>query len=349
VKALAALLLAGAAAAAPATPPIELKADARVELLGVLQTLAGGGRASPAEKARILARYGRWKESPAVAGLRAIEGKNGRRSPLALIAPFLTEPPELAWTSERGDLPDAFVDAAGGAAALETFLADARAFARASRFAEDFRARAARRAKEEAAARAELGGRDPFAALLDYLGRPLDARMSVVLSDVFEPGEMNSFVIPYPSRERGRPRRTMRVVTVLTPTPEGGWGLGPPTLGRIWNEPLYAALEYDLDAFEPRLAAASAPRLAVGDGCPPSPEACGRHLIVAAVARRLDARWFGSEPSAPAAGAPCAERAAAALADALRDGRERGRPARLADALPDLVARLETPLCGKAP
>jgi len=345
-RVLAALLaLVLAAPVRAAGPRVAFRVDPRFELLGVLQTLAGGGLASGPARDAIFARYGRWKEHPAVADLRAIEAKNGRRDPLALIALFLSAPPELQWTAERRDLPDMFVDAAGGGDALARFLDDARAFARDSDFSADFDARAEERRRAEAAARAPLGGRDPLVLLDDYVGRPLDARLEVILCGVFDPGEQNSFVIPYPSLEHGPVRGPLRVYTILTPTTGGNWGISAPSLSRLWNEPLYASLIADLDRFDARLAAAKTDRLAADGGCPPSPAACGKHLIVMAIARRLDARLFGSAAEEPAPRS-CADRAVAALEEVLRAGRERGRPPRVADALPALVARLETPLCG---
>lgn len=192
---LALLLLRSTAAAAPL-----IAVDPRLELLGVVQRLAGLEKAEPddAEYARLVdRRFGPWRGHPAVklyADLAA-----GPGDPLGVVLLYYTDPPELALKDPAGPVP--FADTEDGGEKILSFVLQLRDFARKSGFPEFFRENAARYAAVERAARAEVGALDPEAAIGRYVGIDLQARRHYGLSLLYSPRLNDSFIVPYPDVE----------------------------------------------------------------------------------------------------------------------------------------------------
>jgi len=127
------LLLTAASPLRPQSLPVRV--DPRLELLGVVQLLAGNAPTATdlrfPYRARVEARFGGFREHPAVQMLRRL-GPRG----LAFDAPVIallhcSAPPALAPTTPT---PEAIVRRAGGADTLAAWLQALRDFAAASRF-----------------------------------------------------------------------------------------------------------------------------------------------------------------------------------------------------------------------
>lgn len=346
-----ALLLSLAVCARAEAPRLTAEIDPRLELFGAIQTLAGGGKALPAERDYVTESFGALRAHPAITGYKKLSAGCGRRCGFALAALFLTPPPELDWTKDAGDLPEYFIDNSGRRAEFEAWLKDARDFAAKAGFAERFAARRAAYARYEDSARRELGGRPWLETLEAYVGRPFDGQVRLLLSPTFEPGELSEFIIPYPflNGETARPG-PYRVFAVTRPKPSAGepaWGLGRPPANALWNEPLNVTLSPALDARAKDLEASAGLFPAVGAECPSPWKTCAKHLVVMAAARRLDAKIFKAE--SPRHPGSCGDQAIAALAERLRTGYEtdRKRFADLPAFLPLLLETLGAVRCAK--
>lgn len=317
------VLLAVSARAAAPDPRLAASADPRLELMGVVQQLAGG---SP--DAVIAKRFGPWRSHPAVAGYRRLVGRAGRRHGLGVIALFLSPPPALAWTDKKQDLPYAFLDALGGEKDVEAWLDQLRDFARASDFAGYEKETAAARQALGRRVQAELARTGWLAALEKYAGRRLDGRAQVLLSPLFDPGELDEFIIPYPMLMGGTvPPGPYEVDTIARP---------PISANAALNEPIYALLNADLDAHAADAAPSAGLFQSLRGSCPSPWATCAKHLIVMAVASRVAAMAPGGEAGG------CQEQAIAVLSERLKTEYEtdRKRYPTLPKFLPHLYATL---------
>ncbi len=123
-----ALLLAAALPAA-AAPRLDARCDARVDVLGVVQTLAGRRKAEPPlppSMADVTTRFAAWKGHPAVTTYARIADERGGAEAYVLVLSALGEPPAFAWPAPRPAISRDFIDASGGDEALEAFLRDLR-------------------------------------------------------------------------------------------------------------------------------------------------------------------------------------------------------------------------------
>lgn len=189
------LLLAALCSAASAAP--EIAVDPRLELLGVVQRLAGREAFPPddAEYARLVdERFGALRGHPAVR-LYAELGA-GPFDPLGVVLLHYSDPPELALKDPSLAVP--FADGERDGERLLSFLWQLRDFSARSGFPEFFREQRPRYARVEAAARAELGPLDPEAAFGRYAGLDLQIRRHYALSLLYSPRLRNSYIIPYP-------------------------------------------------------------------------------------------------------------------------------------------------------
>ena len=116
MKALGLLLLLAPAWGAPAPAALTTAAvDPRLELLGVVQRLAGPGKPGT----EVEARFGRWRDHEAVR--RYAEAAARGDETLALIALAWSDPPELAWARPMKGVSRDFMARAGGEEAVEAF------------------------------------------------------------------------------------------------------------------------------------------------------------------------------------------------------------------------------------
>lgn len=146
----------------------DLAFDPRVELYSALLALSRSTAPAGSDYARaFLGRLAPFAGHPAVAGAAALEKRAPADALPARLLLRLSHPPELA---ERSPLPESLVAAAGGRAALDAWLADARDFAARSRFAEAYAAGAAERERGLARAKKEAARALSPRAVLAYLG-----------------------------------------------------------------------------------------------------------------------------------------------------------------------------------
>ncbi len=210
-------VLAAGASAAPAVPPSSFvyETDPRVELLGVVQYLAGAREKSvplPAQYGRDLEKhFARFRGHEAVKLYRELAGKY---QDFGVDVLFLSAPLELRPNSPS---PPPF---GGGAADFERFLAALRRFGEESDFVGFYADQAAAYIEFMTSARAEAGARDFPKLVEDYTGRGLESRVHYILSPSFAPRRGVSYIIPYPDPEHGAGVRGPYDVYVLL-TPEG--------------------------------------------------------------------------------------------------------------------------------
>lgn len=192
----AAALLAGLLCTAAAAAP-QIAVDPRLELLGVVQRLAGQEKAPPddAAYARLVdERFGPWKGHPVVR-LYADLAK-GPGDPLGVILLYYTDPPALALKDPSAPVP--FADTENGGEKILSFVWQLRDFAARSGFQAFFKENASRYAEAERSARREVGSLDPEAAIARYTGIDVQARRHYALSLLYTPRLNDSFIIPYP-------------------------------------------------------------------------------------------------------------------------------------------------------
>jgi hypothetical protein len=186
------LLLCAGASAAP-----EIAVDPRLELLGVIQRLAGRETFSPEDAAyarAVDARFGPFRGHPAVRLYAELAA--GPDDPLGVILLHYSNPPELALKDPEAAVP--FADTEQGGERVLSFLLQLRDFAAASDFPGFFRENQPRYRAVENAAREELGSLDPEAVFGRYAGLDLQVRCHYALSLLYTPRMRNSFIIPYP-------------------------------------------------------------------------------------------------------------------------------------------------------
>jgi hypothetical protein len=221
---------------------LEVEIDPRIELLGVVQYLAGlrrPGGGAPAEDPVLESRFARWRAHPVVGLYRVQVEKNGGEESHALIVLFLTAPPELGWARDRRLVSADFIAQAGGARELERFLSALRAFAEVSDFRGFFAENRARFERHRRQGVKSLAGRDYLGILEEYVGERLDSRCRVLWSLYFTRGRLNSFIIPYPYQGPGRiASGPFEIYTI--PNHGEQRALWP---DYIWEEALYVPLE----------------------------------------------------------------------------------------------------------
>lgn len=320
------LLAAGLAAAAPAPSTLELRCDPRVDLLGVVQLLAGKRAPGPLPGALSGApsRFAAFKEHPAVrAYARAYEASGGAEA-YALILSALSDPPELAWKAPRSWLSRDFIASAGGDEALDAFLRDLRGFDKDSGASAWLAKRrgVCRRAAEEAG---RLGAGGSLAPIEAYLGKRLDARGLLAVSFLYTPSRYTAYILPYPFDPDREVKGPFRVFSLLVPEWEFGLPRVRPALGSgALNEFYYLAAEpayrRHRAAFEARAGLAER----MGSACPQPWQNCALHLIVQALAHRVGERSGEGSPLAPGPLYKTQRRLAKALESDYEPGRESG-------------------------
>ena len=339
---------ASARAAAPSVPAARADApryapDARIELLGVLQLLAGRRPDLPADAAYLKAverSFSAAKDDPAVALYRELSDAPGGEG-LGVALLYFTEPPELA-PRALSAAPPYFGD---DPRRLETALAALRAFAKKRRFAAFYRAHASDYARASAAARAALGVEDPQAALEAYLGLSLDATSRWIVSPLYVPPMRGSFIIPYPDpaflHDPGA--APFEVYTMVAYAP-GATVMGPRVTqlhrSALWQEPLFVFVDPALAAFDAGLGVSAekfyGPEIAA---CRRQAADCVKSWLIGALARRLDAVAFGAPSTGFDGSDPARERWTLKLAQRLEEYEsDRKRWPTLWDFLPRLLA-----------
>lgn len=181
-------------------------ADARIELLGLVQFLAGGRLDGPAARswpAGLESRFGRWRRHPAVAAYRRAALGPGRQDAYGLILLFLTDPPRLEWGRDKSLLSASFIRHAGGEDNLERFLRELRDFARRVRFMSFYNENKPWFLSHKREGEKKIPGRDCLAALERYVGCALRCRYRIIWPLLYSSGELRSYIIPYPYQGAG--------------------------------------------------------------------------------------------------------------------------------------------------
>lgn len=275
---------------APGVGAVEYRADARVDLLGLVQLLSGErlfGRFpwDPAPQGyaqEALRRFAPWRTHPAARRIKAMRRFGFSGLLPSQYAVYLSSPPGLR---EIWPAPSLFVNAAGGRAELDSFLAELRDFAKSTGFLE-WRASLTATAALESALRDAAGNRDLEEALARVLGARSWDKWTVAASPFFpeqwgaswiveeKPGKPDIWVVLGPRWENVRPR------------------FGPPEefAVNVWREGAYSAAYLIHEDRRPRR---SAPR-----ACPPGglgDAGCLQDAWVEAVLERALAGEFGPE------------------------------------------------------
>jgi hypothetical protein len=280
-------LLAGSSADALPAPGSEssfvIETDPRIELLGVVQYLAGSRDKRvplPVQYGKdIERRFGRLRAHPAVKLYRELSDAHQEFGVDML---FLTDPPELR-TGKNGPPPFG-----GGAADFERFVGALRRFAAESDFQGFYDAHREAYRDFAASARREAGGRDFPKIVEEYVGRGLETRCHYVLALSYAPKQGMSYIIPYPDPDRGIGAKGPYDVYVLLPPEAGG---GAPSFfgayrGAALDELIYVFVErtyspYMKDRPEEESALLAAPGGACRD------RGCLKDLLVRAIGLRL--------------------------------------------------------------
>lgn len=335
-----ALALAAPLAAAP-----PFGADARVELLGVLQQLSGTRPELPADpvyRQAVEQAFAAHRGHPAVALYRQESERPGGES-LGIALQYYTDPPELARADPAHEPP--YLSDEAAAARFQKTLRALRAFSEDARFREFFESRRADYARAAEAARRELGVDDPLERVERYLGLSLECRARWIVSPLYVPARRGSFIIPYPDPATlpAPGEEPFRVVTLLAYAP-GARAAGTHVTQRhraaLWQEPLFVFVDPAMAAFDRSLGARASAFYGAGpSSCRRRDADCVKSWVVQALSRRLDVQAFGRASAGPDGGDPERERWVARLDARLEEyERDRARWPTLWDFWPRLMA-----------
>jgi len=280
----------------------ELRAfvDPRVELVGVVQYLAGlhrdAGRPVSADFPDLEARFAPFRAHPAVKLFAASAARGEDASALAM--QYLTPLPELKWAKDPALARDV-VDRAGGRAEFERFLTALRDFSAKSRFPEYFKEHRRAFLRYEGEARAELDRRDLAKLVRDYAGPGPDFTLVYVLPVIYTPG-LTCYIIPYPyaGPKRNGGRRVAGPFDVITIARRYEVDASRPYYGlddAAWRGALNEALHLSVDSafydYEDELAARKSVFQGLeGGDCAGGWTQCSTAILVSALATRLDPR-----------------------------------------------------------
>ncbi len=315
------LICATPARAAVADAGLEYATDARLELLGVIQQLAGlrptATPSIPADRLRLEKRFQPWRKHRAVTAYAAALKAQGS-DPFAIVMLFHGPPPALAPRDPAWEIPfaDRFADPEGLSQALQAF----RDFAAASRFMDYYEEQSPARRRLESVARAEAIKLDTLKQTSAYMGYSLPIRQKILLSGAYVPGQANNFIIPYPNRSaasRNRPKDTpLEVYSILAPVSIADGTLHfEPAPER--QEIIYAYVETDFLKLD--VTDASTRYGSISDACKMKWSACAMDLIVRAVEARFNEVDHLDEGRLGRPGRPPEERFLPALNERLRE------------------------------
>lgn len=280
------LILLTALACVPARAEPDVRSDARLDLVGLVQLLSGDPHAARnLEADAAFERFERWSRHPAVKGLTAMR-KNGFAWDIPLqYALYLSSPPALA---EAYPAPSFFAETAGGAAALAAWREDLVDFARVSGFMDWEREREPRRREEIEAVRASAGGADLAPDLIAELGLKPWSSWTVVTGPFFGRGGVGAWVL---EEKAGRPE----IVVMYGPNRNPRPSPDSPARFAAWVYPeaafamAYALYEVCRPAMKP------VPGVCEGMGSMNNPEDCVEQRWVRGLVARVVERRFGPD------------------------------------------------------
>lgn len=270
--------------------PLEIRSDARVELIGLLQHLSGDpmSRQRPGGAAgRALERFAPFRSHPAVAGLAALRSSGFSGHLTSQYVLYLSTP----GLQESYPVPDMFVRGAGGRERLDGWMADVRRFVHDTGFADWYAETGPERLGLEEALRRSIGVVDLESSLAAYLGVRSWDRIVVVPSAFFVPGGPSAWVL---EEKPGLPD----VYVITGPR----WERGRPVFGRpeevaaaVWPEAVFSIAYVMARRCRPLLDTVEGLCEAIGYPYLEEPEDCVENQWVLGVVSRLIGRVFGSE------------------------------------------------------
>ena len=263
----------------------EVRADARLDLVGLVQRLSGDPHAPRnLESDAAAERFAKWAGHPAVTGLAKLRAAGFAWDIPMQYALYLSTPPSL---TPALPAPPFFAETAGGAASLEAWRAALADFARVSGFMDWEKEREPRRREELAAVRASLGGADLSADLVAELGAKTWDKWTVTVSPFFARGGVGAWVL---EEKAGRPD----IVVMYGPDWKPRPAADPPSVFAAWVYPEAAfSMAYAIyDACRPVLKPAA-------DVCAgqhiDNPEDCVQQSWVRGVVARVVRKRYGAE------------------------------------------------------
>jgi len=266
--------------------------DPRLELLGVLQQLAGlRPDSTPSDSAyrlRLEKRFKPWREHRAVAAYaKALKAQGS--DPFGIIMLFHGPPPALSRRNVNWEEP--FMDRFADPKELESTLQAFRDFAQVSRFMDYYQEELPARKRLEDLARKEAIDIGTMKDAAAYMGYTLPMRHQILLCVHYVPGQANNHIIPYPSRSAASQNRPKDVPLEI-------YSLKAPvsfTDGLLRYEPtpeqqeiLYAYVETDFLSLE--LSDAAKRYGPISEGCKQNWSPCAMDLIVRSVEARFNER-----------------------------------------------------------
>lgn len=343
---------AGAPAAAAAPSTLELGCDARVDVLGVVQALAGWRAEEPRlphSMADLEKRFAAYKVHPAVRRYKATAERLNGDEPYILILAALSDPPEFRWTRPRRLLSVDFIAKAGGDQELDAFLAELRDFARTSGVLPWLQSRRGECAAAERIAARELGGARPLRFLEDYLGRELDARVRLVAPLLYSRRMYSHYIIPYPYNPHGPPPPGPYAVFSAIKhewdeTGQPRFFLEAPFQSGVFMELYYITAEAAYARHREDFEARAGLREGLGERCHGPWQNCALHIVVQALNQRVAAKHGRGLPER--FGDPVSQailRLAKRLEEEYEPGRASGRYKSIDEFWPRLIDALGPP------
>lgn len=242
----AAAVLIAAAAARAAT--LEIRSDARVDLVGLVQQLADADPIDgpvPAFRREALERFAPFKSHPAVLHLKEMSARGFGRISAAQFILYFDEPPGLkkVWTP-----PEHFAREAGGAAELERFAGELRDFAAKSGFADWYASRSTDTAALVSELREATAGTDLETPLVRYLGVASWEKWVIVPSWFYPEGVRSSWVV---EEKPGLPH----VYAVIGPATKRArrFPAASSVAEQVWPEAIYSTAYFMYELCRPAL------------------------------------------------------------------------------------------------
>ncbi|MBI3552095.1 MAG: DUF4932 domain-containing protein [Elusimicrobia bacterium] len=243
---------ASAAAAAELRPPFDFKVDPRIELLGVIDHLAGRSPRDPGLEEyaqRVERRFGALREHPAVMLYRDMVSNRPREDICAIVLFYYSAPPALELKDRSFDVPH--LEGKSENEDMQRFLWELRDFSALSDFMGFYRDNGEFYRRLEDSARSTLGGVDPIGAIEGYLGVGLKSRTHYVLPLLL--ADEQSYVVPYPDPVvlAGSGTSAFEVETMAREFILARPGAAPaPFSNMVWYEPLYVFIDPSFYYFE---------------------------------------------------------------------------------------------------
>lgn len=291
--------------AMPATAPAasRIMVDPRVELLGVVQHLAQDVRVKAADAAygdRVDKRFGAFRGHAAVRLYRRLAARPGGEG-AGILMLYYSAPPALRL--ERGELSLPYLQSEEEKQLAHRFIWELRAFAEASDFSRFFREHRDYYRGIERAASAELRGLDPAAEIEKYLRVRLDCLNHYILSPLYRPGILNSFILPYPdpatvTEPLSRPIEVYTLLRWVAAKPKrtGASPVFDVPSSVLWQEPLYVFIDPSFHHYEARHIPEPEKFYGALSSCRGRAINCVKGYTVSALAAHLSASVWGGAP-----------------------------------------------------